>query len=610
MANFFDQFDEQQPETQGAASPEQISSQQVNFFDQFDEQPEQQVGGTVEESAKGLLQAGVNILNIPGSLVNTALSAVGVPPEYQVMTPDLPDSLKPKDTYAQIGSEVLPYLIPVGGQVRAAEAVANSGRAMQAGQKIASLAALSLPGALAANSQSGDTDKLAQDVGLGIAAGGVVNAIGKGIGAAYRGVKGTIAPEAQRAINFAEEANVPLMTTDIIRPGKFGQQARDLTDNIPFIGTSGARAAQQNAREGLVKTFSDEVGGISDDALYQSATEGKKRFINAAGARYDKIINAMGDSPVDISSTVRAIDDQITKLSQPGRSQDRSAINILNQFKNDITSGPNNLSLARANRTDLRKRFMAATDQVDKDIIEKATIPIYKAYTADMAKAVSKNLGSKEAANLYRADRSWAKFNDAMSNTRVQKAIQSGRTNPEDISKLIFSQKSSDRSQLYKLLDEEGRQNARGALVQNALNKSTDQSGAISVEKFINEMHRTRNQTSTFFKGEHGKRLDGVIKYLNSTRHAAEVKANPINGQKLYALATGAAAVGSASVLGAIPTAVIIGGIATGARTYESKLMRNALLRLANTPKNSPAYERALDAVNKAAIVTAEGATE
>ncbi|MFP2785449.1 injection protein, partial [Escherichia coli] len=171
---------------------------------------------------------------------------------------------------------------------------------------------------------------------------------------------------------------------------------------------------------------------------------------------------------------VKAIDNQIAVLSRPGKSQDRAAVKVLQQFKDDITSGPNDLRLARENRTDLRKRFMNSNETVDKDTLQKASDIVYKAYTLDMRRAVAQKLGSEEAANMARVDRSWSKFNDMMGRTRVQKAIASGKATPEDVTKLVFSQSPSERSQLYRLLDDNGRQNARAAIVQNAVDKATD----------------------------------------------------------------------------------------------------------------------------------------
>ena len=249
---------------------------------------------------------------------------------------------------------------------------------------------------------------------------------------------------------------------------------------------------------------------------------------------------------------------------------------------------------------------MAAPDEVDKDILQKASESVYKAYTSDMKKAVANNLGPREAENMARVDRSWAKFNYMMGNTRVQKAIHSGKTTPEDVTKLIFSQSPAERSQLYRLLDDSGRQNARGAIVQRALDKATDASGNVSVEKFINEMHRNRKQAATFFRGEHGKYLDGVMKYLDSTREAATGAASPLTGQ----LMAGPAAL--ASMLNPIAAKAVAAGSGVGlaGRAYESRLLRNAMLKLANTPKGSTAYDRAIRRVSETISPIAQASSE
>jgi hypothetical protein len=43
-------------------------------------------------------------------VVNTALGAIGVPAEDQVMQLHLPESMRPTDPYAQLGAEIGPYL--------------------------------------------------------------------------------------------------------------------------------------------------------------------------------------------------------------------------------------------------------------------------------------------------------------------------------------------------------------------------------------------------------------------------------------------------------------------------------------------------------------------
>lgn len=448
----------------------------------------------------------------------------------------------------------------------------------------------------AAGGEEIDPARVALSAGIGAAGKSVENALSVGA----RATLGNASPADRAAVEFARENRLPLMTTDLVNPRtNVGRQARTVAERIPYAGTGGQRATQQEARQSLIQTFSDEVGGISDEALYRSATQGQRAFIDAAGKRYDRIINAMGSSPVDITKTLQAIDNQIARITRPGASQDRSALNVLQQFKKDISSGTNTLDIARSNRTDLRKRFMASADSVDRDVLEKASDAIYKAYTMDMRKAVADNLGDKVAMDMYRADRSWAKFNDMMGNTRVQKALQSGRVNPEEMSKLILSQKSADRSQLYRLLDGAGRQRARASLVQNALDKATDASGNVSVERFINAMHRTRKNSDTFFRGEHGKRLDGVMKYLDSTRQAATAAASPLTGQLAnpVAILAGGASIANPAIAKSVAAAA---GFGLAGRAYESPVVRNAMIRLANTPKGSTAYDRAISNVTQA----------
>ncbi|EEW1594965.1 injection protein [Escherichia coli] len=454
-----------------------------------------------------------------------------------------------------------------------------------------------------------DIDPLQTVISAGI--GGIGKGLENTVSAVSRAVRGDMAQEAKAAVDFASERNLPLMTSDVLKDKNTVQSLAQKTgEKIPFFGTGTNRLNQQQARENLVRTYNDGLGGISDKQLYESATKGQQKFIEAAGKRYNRIIDAMGDTPVDLSNTVKAIDNQIAVLSRPGKSQDRAAVKVLQQFKDDITSGPNDLRLARENRTDLRKRFMNSNETVDKDTLQKASDIVYKAYTLDMRRAVAQKLGSEEAANMARVDRSWSKFNDMMGRTRVQKAIASGKATPEDVTKLVFSQSPSERSQLYRLLDDNGRQNARAAIVQNAVDKATDPSGNISVEKFINALHRNRKQSATFFKGVHGKELDGIIKYLNDTRQAAKVDGQKLNSQKLYGLLVGGGAINAAVLAGMLKTAAFVvpaaGALGGAAKAYESPVIRNALLRLANTPKGSTAYDRAISTVTQSLTTAAQ----
>ncbi|EHQ7146559.1 lytic transglycosylase domain-containing protein, partial [Salmonella enterica subsp. enterica serovar Typhimurium] len=241
-------------------------------------QPQQQGGfmsdlsNAAAETGRGLLQAGVNLANIPASMADAVASAgawagqkLGIgdgtyQPSPRVTTQGLEQdfglqqgALTPQTTEGKIFSEALPYLTPVGAERIAAQASSIAGRVAQGASR---LLAENAVGSLAANSERDNPGALATDLGTGVALGGAINQLGRAAGAAYRGIRGTIAPEAQQAIQFANAADVPLHTTDVLQPNsRVGRMAQTTAENIPFAGTSTMRANQQEARSQLVDEF-------------------------------------------------------------------------------------------------------------------------------------------------------------------------------------------------------------------------------------------------------------------------------------------------------------------------------------------------------------------
>lgn len=142
-------------------------------------------------------------------------------------------ALTPQTTEGKVFAEALPYLTPAGIERAATQAPTLAGRIAQGATR---LLAENAVGSLAANSAKDDAEALATDLGVGVLAGGAINAAGRGLGAAYRGVRGAIAPEAQQAIRFAEREGVPLHTTDLLQPtSRVGKMAQTTAENIPWL---------------------------------------------------------------------------------------------------------------------------------------------------------------------------------------------------------------------------------------------------------------------------------------------------------------------------------------------------------------------------------------
>ncbi|MBH2996310.1 lytic transglycosylase domain-containing protein [Serratia marcescens] len=156
--------------------------------------PEPTFAENLEQAGRGLAQSAVNVANIPGQVVNTALGAAGVPAEDQVMQLRLPESMRPTDPYAQLGAEIGPYLIPGLGAERTAAALASTagvGRAERVATQAANMLAENLPGAIAQSTQNND---LSGNLATGLAG----SVIGRGLLAAGGRAAGAIRNAAQR----------------------------------------------------------------------------------------------------------------------------------------------------------------------------------------------------------------------------------------------------------------------------------------------------------------------------------------------------------------------------------------------------------------------------
>ena len=214
--------------------------------------------------------------------------------------------------------------------------------------------------------------------------------------------------------------------------------------------------------------------------------------------------------------------------------------------------------------------------------------------------AVSTNLGAATANKYRQANAAYANEAQMVNNTRLKNVLQKGDLTPEVVNNLLFSKKPSEVRQLYASLDSKGRSAARTAVIGKAYEKSGG-----SPDKFLNEVNRLGSQTGILFKGADQQYLKGLTNYLDSTRRAARAGAVTPTGQEL--LQFGAPTAAAADILGA-------GGVATAAfagygglaRAYESKPVRTAMLRLANTPKGSSAFEKNLEIVNRAITATAQ----
>ncbi|MGY9341452.1 lytic transglycosylase domain-containing protein [Citrobacter braakii] len=589
-------------------------------------QPQQQggfmsdLGNAAAETGRGFLQAGVNLANIPASMADAVASAgawagqkLGIgdgtyQPAPRVTTQGLEQdfglqqgALTPQTTEGKIFSEALPYLTPIGAERLAAQAPSIAGRVAQGASR---LLAENSVGSLAANSERDNPEALATDIGTGVVLGGAINQLGRAAGAAYRGVRGTIAPEAQQAIQFANAADVPLHTTDVLQPNsRVGRMAQTTAENIPFAGTSTMRASQQEARSQLVDEFASRFGEYDPSIVVGSMKAKTSGIKRAAGNRLEQVQNAMAGVNIQPSKAIQQIDTEIASLQKLGKVADNDTISKLQAYRDELTrnagaSGPMAMDLQQL--SGLRSQFrqdVKGERTVLPNRSDAAIQRIYNAMTGDIDSAIGQNLGNDTLRRYKQANAIYADEANKLQNTRLKNVIMKGDLTPEVVNNMLFSKNKSEVQNLYRSVGQIGRSQMRNGIIGKAMEKSGG-----SPDQFMRQVNLMSNQTGIAFKGRDAAYLKGLKNYLESTKRAGQAGVTTPTGQQTIPFILGIGSATNPALVG------VGGGYGLLARMYESEPARNAMLRLANTPRGSTAFEKALAEVERAVNSVAQGA--
>ncbi|EBS3998012.1 lytic transglycosylase domain-containing protein [Salmonella enterica subsp. enterica serovar Urbana] len=601
------------PATQQPAQQPQESPQQQGGF-------MSDLGNAAAETGRGLLQAGVNLANIPASMADAVASAgawagqkLGIgdgtyQPAPRVTTQGLEQdfglqqgALTPQTTEGKIFSEALPYLTPVGAERIAAQAPSIAGRVAQGASR---LLAENAVGSLAANSERDNPEALATDLGTGVVLGGAINQLGRAAGAAYRGIRGTIAPEAQQAIQFANVADVPLHTTDVLQPNsRVGRMAQTTAENIPFAGTSTMRANQQEARSQLVDEFASRFGEYDPSIVVGSLKAKSSGIRRAAGNRLEQVQNAMAGVNIQPSRAIQQIDNEIADLQKLGGAADNETISKLKVYRDELSrnagaSGPMAMDLQQLSA--LRSQFRQDVKGERQALInrsEAAVNRVYNAMTGDIDSAIGQNLGNDTLRRYKQANAIYADEANKLLNTRLKNVIMKGDLTPEVVNNMLFSKNKSEVQNLYRSVGQVGRAQMRNGIIGKAMEKSGG-----SPDQFLRQVNLMSNQTGIAFKGRDAAYLKGLKNYLESTKRAGQAGVTTPTGQQTIPFILGIGSATNPALVGAG------GGYGLLARMYESTPARNAMLRLANTPRGSTAFEKALSDVERIVNSFAQGA--
>ncbi|MBI0520771.1 DNA transfer protein [Pectobacterium parmentieri] len=541
----------------------------------------------VEQAARGLVNIPFDILQGGADLINAGTSAVGL---GNVLDPVYRPVDRPTDPYAQAGEAIGGYLVPFGAATKAAGVAEKSPGAINAISNGVNMITGSL--AEASNQQGDFAANAAQNAAINLGAQGLLSGAAKAIGRGVTAVRGEISQADQQLLKQAASADVPVMTSDVIKPNtKLGNQLQDYSEGV-IAGTGPMRSAQQDARTKLISRFTENYGDYDPSVVVDSLKSGLAREKNIAKTKLNNLSGRMVGKRVDTDGAIRAIDGAVNELGRLKGVSDTQTISALNDYKKAIqetSTGDDAFELLDKLRTQFRidvKGDRSVLPSQSQAMIDR----VYNSLTNSLNKSIAKGLSPKDAAAWRAGKADYARMATDVTQTRLKNVLNKGDLTPEAVNTIVYGQYGSDIARLYGKLDSKGKDMLRAAYISKIAGKAGD-----SPQRIMSELNKLQKQANgqvfkTVFGGKSGKEIEGLVSILDATKRASEANVVTKTGMTLAPLVR---------VIGNLKTGggLLAGetGIGLMSRVYESPMTRNALLRLANTKSGTPAYERALN---------------
>ncbi|EII7894082.1 DNA transfer protein [Salmonella enterica] len=527
----------------------------------------QSAGQIAEQAGRGLVNIPFDVLQGGASLINAISLGLGGP---KVLDDVYRPVVRPTDPYAQAGETIGGYLVPGAG-------VAGN-------MAIGSVAE-------AANQQGDFASNVAKNAAINLGAQGALSAVAKGIGRGVTALRGDISPDVAKTIANAESMGITPMTSDLIKPGNALTRGIQQSGEGAILGTGAKREAQQAARSDAVSNYLNKFGEYNADDVVKSLTSTLKGRREVAGKVLEDITQKMGSTPVPTSNAVTAIDDSLAKLNRLGTSADKNLVSTLENLKAELSNPSIDFDLLKQHRTAFRSNVQGDA-MVFPNQAKAITNSIENAMSRDLKNAVGKTLGAQDAARYIKANSDYSNIYNKVLNKRIATKLNdaTNQATPELINSVVYSRNASDIKRIWPALDSKGKDAMRAAYVSKIAEKAGD-----SPAKFITEVNKLKRQAggeiyNTVFNGQHMKELNALHDVLRETARADIAGVVTQTGQSLAnnirlgaGLFSGGTSIGGEAGFGLMM------------RLYESKPVRNMLLRLANTKPGTPAYERALN---------------
>lgn len=445
-----------------------------------------------------------------------------------------------------------------------------------------------------------------EDIGLAGLLGTGGQVLGEAISATARAARGVIAPEVKELIKEFGDAGVSLRTNNVLPAntpaGEFVQRYRE---QLPFL-EGPALANQQNDRIKAVGQFLEDIGATDKghESIILESLKGTKKTIGAKASKQfkeaDNIMNAFGPVPRVNASGV--IDDAIEEVSAIGSLADPSLVSKLNAIK-DAPQG--NFGLTRRIRSEVGSMisdfYKGVNTQIGKSGVDKLQ-RVKNALDDDLNEFATATGNAAGIKKFRDANKTYSLQSKLFRNSALKTVLDKGELVPETITNMLIANKTSQGKLLFQKLDPVGKESARAAIMQQAI-KRAGGIDDINPNRFLTQIKKLNEQTGVMFKPQQRAQLKGLQRVLEATTRAQDflVASRAPTGAIMQPMAAASAVTaGAFTDLGLTLSAV---GSAVGlSKAFETKAVRNTLLKLANTKPGSTREDELLRTIMPAFI--------
>ena len=404
---------------------------------------------------------------------------------------------------------------------------------------------------------------------------------------------------AQIATREAEDLGISVLTSDAIPPTTFASKwIRDTGERLPIVGTGGVRSAQQTQRISAIRNVLSDFGADYSEEMSDSVVRGMVADLSetrrAAITKYttmksEVFANVAEAGSVPMTNTMNRVDEEIARLEALNLPALKPAIEALNDWKAAFQG--QDINRVEELRSFLGEAFKAGDLASTTAATQKSVNRIYSAVRDDIGAFIQEN-GARQDYNRWMVSNSrLSSMMGELDNAALKAVLRKGEATPETIDRLLFSAKRSDVETLYRNLSPTGRATARAAILNKAFT-SAAVGDDISPARFATAVGKLGSQTGIFFNREQLQQVQGLSRALDLTRQANVSALNPPTGASL----TVPVVAGSLTSIFGGPQAGLAtaGTIGLSARAFESRPIRNALLKLSLTRTGSAEEAAAL----------------